>query len=747
MQICTFILILLQLYHLNNNVKSNKAVLIPLPDSVKWINGEFLLKNETGVYCSDDNLTKYCIMKINEFTGLTVKRNNMSNSAGQINIYIDSTFYPSCNEAYSLSVSKHKIEIKGNSNNGIFLGLQTLFQLIPPESKIHKGNNPVQIQACEIIDKPKFSWRGLNLDCSRHFMTKDFIKRYIDILAYYKFNTFHWHLTDDQGWRIEIKKYPKLTSIGAWRKEPNDSVYGGYYSQDDIKEIVYYAQSRFINIIPEIEMPGHSTASLAAYPENSCTGGPFEVVNTWGVHKDIYCAGRDSTFYFLQEILTEVIDLFPGKYIHIGGDEAPKDRWKVCPKCQARIKSESLKDEKELQSYFIKRISKYLESKGKQVVGWDEILEGGLAPGALVQSWQSFQGTIEAAKREHFTICSPASHTYLNAEIENLDLRTAYSFKPIPDDLQENEKKFIIGSEVNLWTESAPQEFVDSKLFPRILALAEVFWNNPENKNYDEFHSRVQAAYNDLNALGIQYGRESKAITPVTSFDKAANKFIVKILKGQDNADIHYTIDGSQPGLSSPMYHSNDLIGIKNTTQLRIAAFMNDKMIGNQYILAFNYHKALNAKLTLKIPYDERYRAGGQNAVIDGICGTNNFRDGSWQGYEGSDFEGIIDLGKETEISKVTPRFFFDSNSWIFLPVKVDISLSTDNLTYIDNTTIYNNIPQKNSEILVKEFTAEFKQQKARFIKVKAENIKYCPVWHPGSGGKAWLFIDEIIVN
>ncbi len=740
-----FLLSLILSVNSGTEAQTNNLPLIPYPERVKQLDGNFILSSKTYIKNSNKKILDYFLSQIKIFTGLQLEIKNESDSKSIIFFRIEKHFSVKNKEAYSLSVTRKEIVITAPDEEGLFRGMQTLFQLIPASIKAEHDGSPVNIPCCKILDEPKFKWRGLMLDCARHFMSVDFIKRYIDILAYYKFNVLHWHLTDDQGWRIEIKKYPKLTQIGAWRKEPDGSTYGGYYTQKDIKEIVAYAKSRFITVVPEIEMPGHCMASLAAYPENSCTGGPFEVPDTWGVFKDVYCAGRDSTFYFLKNILNEVIKLFPGKYIHIGGDEVPKDRWKACPRCQARIKTLGLKNEDGLQSYFIKRISNYLNSKGKHVIGWDEILKGGLAPGAIVESWQGTQGALDAAAQGHYVICSPASHTYLDADPENLDLRIAYSFNPIPKDLPADEQKYILGGEACLWTERAPQETVDRKLFPRLLALSEVFWSDPQDSNFDEFHSRVEMAYDDLNARGIQYGPETKAISFKTSFDEVKKEFTVTIIPGQKDLEIRYTEDGSEPDTLSSLYTSP--IIINKTINLKVAAFRKNVYVGKEINLSFVFDKALNANLTLINKYDERYRAGGPNALIDGIRGTDNFRDGLWQGYSGEDFEGIIDLKKETEISKVSPRFLQDAGSWIFMPKDVKVSLSKDGKNYFDEKTITNDVPQKNPDVVLKDFTAEYKNQKARYIKVIGESIKKCPPWHPGAGQDAWLFIDEIVVE
>jgi hexosaminidase len=721
-----------------------KFTLIPQPKKVEILPGKFVFSENTLIVDDNGKLLEYFLEKSFMLSGIKLNKDQDCSEQNKVILKIHNTIGEN-KESHSLQINENEILITSSTTEGLFRGLQTFFQLIPPEVKESKNLKSFDLQCCKIYDEPEFLWRGLNLDCARHFMTKDFIKRYIDFLAYYKFNVLHWHLTEDQGWRVEIKKYPKLTEVGAWRKEADGTIYGGYYSQEDIREIIAYAESRFITIVPEIEVPGHSLASLASYPENSCTGGPFEVGNIWGVMKDVYCAGNDSTFTFLQNILDEVIALFPGKYIHIGGDEVPKDRWSDCSKCQQRIISEGLKDEEELQSYFIKKISSYLNSKGKTVIGWDEILQGGLAQGAIVQSWQGFEGAIESAKQNHYTICSPAGFTYLNSSSEDLDLRIAYSFDPVPKELSEDKKKYVLGSEVNLWTEHTPQETVDSKLFPRILALAEIFWTYPKNKNYDEFYSRIQKSYKDLAALGINFGSEGKAISFTTNYNESDKSFILSLESGQNNIELRYTTDKSMPDHKSKLYIQP--LTISESKTVTISAFLNNQQVGNTKTLSFDFHKGLNAEITIKNMYHERYRANGEKSLIDGIRGTDNFKDGNWQGFEGVDFEATIDIGTEQVVNKVIPRFYLNSNSWIFLPEEVDISLSTDGKYYSEIKTILNDIPQKNSEIILKDFTANFLNTKARFIKVVGKNIKVCPDWHPGAGGKAWLFIDEIVVE
>lgn len=434
-------------------------------------------------------------------------------------------------DAYTLSIGEKEITITG-TNAGVFYGLQSLLQLLPvgqPHTQtLSKSTKTFALPTCVVEDYPRFGWRGMHLDVSRHFFPKEFVKKYIDYLALYKMNVFHWHLTDDQGWRLEIKKYPKLTSVGGYRKgtlighyseKPvrYDSIrYGGYYTQADAREVVEYARKRHITVVPEIEMPGHASAAVTAYPELASTPGPFEVIQNWGVFPDVFCP-KEETFQFLQNVLAEVITIFPSKYIHIGGDECPKDRWKESAFCQALIKKEGLKDEHELQSYFIRRIEKFVNSKGRQIIGWDEILEGGLAPNAAVMSWRGEKGGIEAAKQHHPVVMSPTTTVYFDYYQSQkpgeplaiggfVPLDLVYRYEPLPKELTPDEQQYIIGAQANLWTEYiATPDKVEYMLLPRLCALAEVVWTPPEQKNYDAFMERLKQHTRLLDAMKVNY--------------------------------------------------------------------------------------------------------------------------------------------------------------------------------------------------------------------------------------------------
>ncbi len=434
-------------------------------------------------------------------------------------------------EGYILSVRPEGVLVRARGAAGFFYAVQTLRQLLPPS--VEKGRplprRSLSLPCLEIRDKPRFPWRGLLLDVGRHFFTVEEVCRLLDEMALHKLNTFHWHLTEDQGWRIEIKKYPRLTEIGSRRdetpipsnrKKGDGKPYGGYYTQDQIRKVVAHAAKLHIRVLPEIEMPGHCQAALAAYPELSCTGGPFKVSTRWGVHRDVYCAGKEKTFKFLEGVIDEVVKLFPFEYIHIGGDECPKFRWKHCPLCQARIKKLGLKDEHQLQSWFIQRMEKYINSKGRKIIGWDEILEGGLAPNAAVMSWRGVKGGIAAAKAAHYVVMSPTSHCYLDYYQSRdhsheppaiggfLPLERVYSYEPVPAVLSPKQAKYIMGPQGNIWTEFIPTfRQVEYMAWPRACALAEVGWSPLEGKDLADFKARLKGHLERLDALGVHYRR------------------------------------------------------------------------------------------------------------------------------------------------------------------------------------------------------------------------------------------------
>ena len=648
-----------------------------------------------------------------------------------INLLIDSSI-STYTEYYDLEINKNFILIRGSDREGLIHGIYSLIQLIPRSSGIDDSK-----LACVIIkDYPEFKWRGLLLDCCRHFMSIDFVKRYIDLLAYHKMNVLHWHLTEDQGWRVEIEKYPKLTDIGAWRKEKDGSVYGGFYTKEQIKEVVNYAYHRGVNIVPEIELPGHSVAALAAHPEYSCTGGPFEVETDWGVFKDIYCAGNDSTFVFLENVLDEIIELFPSEYIHIGGDEAPKYRWENCSKCKKRIQDENLQDTHELQSYFIQRIENYISSKGKKLIGWDEILDGGLAQGATVQSWRGFNGASEAAKAGHDAIVSPTSHAYFDYDLDAIDLEKVYNFDPIPTDVPNDKAKHIIGGECNMWSERAPQNTIDSKVFPRLLAMSEVLWDYPTIRDYNLFYERVQAHYKRLDFLGVNYGLETQPIDMNSEYEDG--HFYVTLNKGVKDLKLFYQINQDE----TVLYDSTFIIS--ESANIKTWAIKNDVSYGDSLEIELYEHKGLDARIANLKVYSKTYDGGGDDAIVNGLRGGLNFRDGHWQGYFGTDFEATITFDSIQRIDSVISSFYQYNLSWIFMPKQILVYTSVDGDNYYKRAKLSPSISVKQEGQFFEEFVLTFPEVEAKHVKIKALNYGVCPDWHPAAGSKSWLFVDEV---
>ena len=511
------------------------VAIIPAPVSIQGLKGDFVISEKTRIILAPaDDETKlaadFLANLVRNSTGISLSIGEGKRPAkGSIFMTLDTAIEN--NEGYELTVTHKKVIVRGGSAAGLFYAVQTMRQLMPAEVEspsIVEGQ-VLAIPACEIKDEPEFGYRGMHLDVGRHMFPIAYIKRYIDMIALHKMNRFHWHLTEDQGWRIEISKYPNLTTTGAYREETlvghggrrpfefDGKPYGGFYTKDEVKEIVEYARSKFITVIPEIEMPGHALAALASYPELGCTGGPYEVQTRWGVFDDVFCAGKEETFSFLEDVLTEVMELFPSEYIHIGGDECPKTRWEKCPLCQKRMKEEGLKDEHELQSYFIQRIEKFVLSKGRKIIGWDEILEGGLAPEATVMSWRGTTGGIEAARQKHDVIMTPSTYVYLDyyqCEPQGeplaiggyLPLEKVYSYNPMPAELTPEEQKYILGVQGNLWSEylNTP-DYMEYMAYPRMFAVAETGWTPNRLKDFEDFLARIEVLKKRYDTIGINY--------------------------------------------------------------------------------------------------------------------------------------------------------------------------------------------------------------------------------------------------
>lgn len=670
-------------------------------------------------------------------------------------------------EGYVLTTTPEGISINGQTENGVFYGIQTLRKSIPAEAK----GATILIPAGEIKDEPRFPYRGMHLDVGRHFFPIEFIKKYIDLLALHNMNTFHWHLTEDQGWRIEIKKYPKLTEIGSQRsrtvigkntQEYDNTPYGGFYTQEEAKEIVKYAQERYITVIPEVDLPGHMLAALAAYPELGCTGGPYEVCPRWGVFEDVLCIGNDKTMQFLEDVMSEIIEIFPSEYVHIGGDEAPRDRWKECPKCQARIKAEGLKADKNhtaedrLQSYCMTRIEKFLNSKGRRIIGWDEILEGDVAPNATVMSWRGMEGGIEAAQLGHDVIMTPTSFCYFDyyqtADTQDeplgiggyVPIEKVYSLEPVPTTLTKEQGKHILGAQANLWTEYiASTEHVEYMILPRMAALAEVQWTQPEKKDFKDFTTRLARLMKFYQRDGFNYAKhvfDLKAdFTPDT--DKKA---VVVTLSTIDDAPIYYTLDGTEPTTASLKY--TEPIAITETADFQAVVIRPE---GKSKVVSkkISFNKATYCPIELTFQPSEKYKFGGAVTLVDGMKGNDSYATGAWLGFVGGDVEAIIDLGQETEIKRVATSAVVDMSAWIMGSTGLVVSVSDDNKEFREvaskDIPAETNIDKKG----VENYEITFDPVKARYVKVVIKRSPALPKGHAGEGKAAYMFIDEIEVD
>ena len=659
-----------------------------------------------------------------------------STSSKNFEIKIDETINEDAS-FYELSIGQEFIVVKGRKK-GVFYGLQTLFQLIV--LNYDSISNSIRLPCLEIKDQNSFEHRGFLMDCCRHFFSVKTIKKYIDLLALYKMNVLHWHLTEDQGWRIEIDKYPKLNTVGSWR-EDSTGKYGGFYTKKEIREIVKYAKERYIEVIPEIELPGHSQAAIASYPFLSCESKQIQVANSWGVFKDIYCAGNDSVFIFLEDIFQEITELFPSNRIHIGGDEAPKFRWENCEKCQKRMAQENLKDEHELQSYFIERIAKDLEKKNKSIIGWDEIIESKINSDVTIQSWRGFSGGIQAVKEGKKTIMSPTSHCYFDYDINSIDLEKVYTFNPIPSEIDSLESELIIGGECNLWSERIPSEKeLDRKTFPRLLAMSEVLWTYRKDK-FDNFQVRVEDHYPILSRLDVHYGIES---SPVRLSSKINNRKIKAVVNSKiKNLEFTYQWNNEE---AKPI-KKNGEIEIAKSGELTLQAYKNGKKYGDQKVEKFAVHLGLNSNIDYQYMYSLSYQAEGLSSLINGRLGSLDFKDGQWQGFSGKNLDVILSLDSLTSINKVSMNFYQYINSWIVVPSYISIMSSKDSLNWeiIKSVDSIGEIRKRGK--FISSISFDSLETDAKYLKIFAKNYGKLPSWHEAAGAESWLFIDEIIVE
>lgn len=663
-------------------------------------------------------------------------------------------------EGYDLTVTPDRIDIIGNDAQGVLHGVMTLLRVVE-DRKPPYAFKPVEIPCMNVKDQPRFPWRGMHLDVCRHFFPVDFVKKYIDLLARYKMNTFHWHLTDDQGWRIEIKKHPKLTETASWRKGSqygpysqrtyDNEPYGGFYTQEQIREVVAYARARHITVVPEIEMPGHALAALAAYPELSCTGGPFEVQKGWGVFDDVFCP-KDETFSFLQDVLTEVIDLFPGEYIHIGGDECPKERWKTCVHCQALMKKEGLKDEHELQSYFIQRIEKFVNSKGRKIIGWDEILEGGLAPNAAVMSWRGTEGGMAAAKQKHNAVMCPGSHCYLDhyqgdPASEPLAIggfttvQKTYSYDPIPAGLSAEEAKYILGAQGNVWTEYiATPEHVEYMALPRMMALAEALWTPLKLKDERSFISRLEPELDRLTAMGVNASRSVYNVGFKLSGSKKRGQVNIDLKGPAGLGEVRYTLDGTEPTPTSALFTST--IELQASGNARAALFRDGRKLGNSTLREFKFNMATGQAITIQPQPNERYNDGGAFALVDGVTAGNKRVNHEWLGWKDDKITVTVDLGSEQFITRSTISALDEKHSWIHAPTRVDIAYGITGMDYVD---ILSPIVPTGATGHV-AYTAN-EPRMARYVRFTVHAVQRIPEGHAGAGSTPWTFLDEIVIQ
>ena len=670
-------------------------------------------------------------------------------------------------EAYRLSVAGNKITIQASAPNGVFYAFQTLRQMLPSQ-KVYQSDQKAELKSVEISDAPRFGYRGTHLDVARHFVTADSVKRFIDILAMHKMNTFHWHLTDDQGWRLEIKKYPELTEKGSKRKRTvigrnslqYDTIpHGGFYTQDEVRDIVDYASKRYITVVPEVDLPGHMLAALATFPELGCTGKGYEVSEKWGVFEDVLCAGNPKTLPFIYDIFDEVLTLFPSHYIHVGGDECPKDKWEDCPKCQSKIRQLGLKDdsvhtaEQKLQSFITQSVEEYLNEHGRSLVGWDEILEGGISPNATLMAWRGSNYAFEAAKLGNKAILCPNRYYYLDYyQSEDIDgeplaiggcstIEQVYNYQPVEDSIPLSVKSMILGIQANLWAEYVKNfNHAEYMLLPRLAAVSETAWSNSP-KNMNSFLDRLSSLTDRYDEESYNYGKHIFDVRKKLIRDTVSNTQLLE-LSSLGNGRIYYTSDGSEPTENSLLY--KNAIPIDKSMEIRACVYRNGKKT-KTLKQNYSFNKATLKPIVLNKKSYPDYTFNGANLLNDGLTGEKNYRSGYWLGYNGEDLSATIDLENISSISKLELGTLVSTADWIFRPVSIVISVSNDGNEY---KTIKDHIlPESESDVFeIERHSLMFDPIDARYVRIDVFSLRNIPDWHPAKGKPAFIFVDEISI-
>ncbi|MEG0795323.1 MAG: family 20 glycosylhydrolase [Odoribacter sp.] len=731
----------------SNGQGTLKLQLIPVPEKVSFGEGVFLLDQGVGMEMDEGQELERCGELLNAMMlgECGYQLQSVKKRGKMIRLRVEEEATDRVSESYRLEITPDGLDIIGGDVKGVFYGIQTLGQLLADPQFLDEKEKGWRLPVMQIVDRPAFPYRGLHLDVSRHFFPKEFVMKCIDWMAFYKLNRLHWHLTDAAGWRIEIKKFPELTRRAAWRAKEDylgwwngdrryvtcDSAgaYGGYYTQDEIREVVAYATARQVTVIPEIEMPGHSEEVLAVYPELGCTGKPYR--------NGEFCVGNEKCFEFVEEVLTEVLALFPSEYIHVGGDEASKAAWKVCPKCQKRIKEEHLKDEAELQSYMVRRVGKWLKSKGRKLIGWDEILEGGLAPEAAVMSWRGEKGGIEAARMGHDVVMTPGAFCYFDSYQADPQTQPyaiggftpylkTYSYHPVPEDLSAEEARHILGAQANVWTEYiTTSEHVEYMIFPRLLALAEVVWSPEARRDREDFKRRVEKHVALLRARGVNAFKPSDRVEILTEPEESKQQMKVWFDTERYRPEIRYRLnDGEEQVYTKPFY-------VKDSAVVRAAVY-DEGGKGGESMMRVDYHRGIGHKVAYRTRYSGAYPANKEVTLTDGFRGGLTYSDGRWQGFL-ANVDVVVDMGRVCDLSYVSAGFMQLIGPGVYLPDYVAVSVSEDGKDFREVARVKNEVAVDKKELVIKDFTMSF-QGRGRYVRLFAKK-------HSG-----FQFVDEIVI-